>query len=150
MSAAENDITKRLREVKAGNTEAEAVRIETVLWKARRLSMHQAHESVAGIKIGPLNPSETAGPNLSPAFVIASILQKERGQRRRLSLASICRCILGRFQTPISLLKYSRLRSALANAAPAVAGSMSCSTIAQPRKLHFLSSSRSERKSTAP
>jgi len=133
MSAAEDEITKRLREVKAENTEAEAVRIKTVLWKARRLSMHQAHESVADTKIGPLNPSETAGPNLSPAFVIASILQQERGQRWRLSLAaSICRCILGRFQTPISLLKYSRLRSALANAAPAVEGSMSCSTIAQP------------------
>ena len=35
-------------------------------------------------------------------------------------------------QSPTSLLKYSRLRSALADAAPAVVGSMSCSNIAQP------------------
>src|SRR5215471_3265851 len=53
------------------------------LWKAHLRSMHPGHESAAGTKIGPLNPPETAGPNLSPAFVIAQILQRERGRRRR-------------------------------------------------------------------
>src|SRR5262249_9281179 len=52
------------------------------LWKARLLSMHQGHESAEGRKIGPLSLPETGGPNLSPAFVIALILQLERGRRR--------------------------------------------------------------------
>src|SRR5215475_2996498 len=51
-------------------------------WKARPLSMQQGHESAAGTKIGPLNPPETAGPCLSPAFVIAQFLQRERARRR--------------------------------------------------------------------
>jgi hypothetical protein len=50
------------------NRPVHAIRIKTLLWKARRLSIHQAHESVAGTKIGPLNPSDTAGPNLSPGL----------------------------------------------------------------------------------
>src|SRR6476646_6560374 len=53
------------------------------LWKERRHSMHQAHELAAGTTIGRLYPPETAVPNLSRAFVIVQILQRERGQRRR-------------------------------------------------------------------
>ena len=38
MSGAENEITKLLREVKAGNAEAEAVLIETVYRELRRMA----------------------------------------------------------------------------------------------------------------
>src|SRR6516162_7139283 len=53
------------------------------LWQARLLLMHREHESAADTNIAPLNPPETAGPDLSPALVIARILQRERGRRRR-------------------------------------------------------------------
>src|SRR5262245_54948364 len=53
------------------------------LWKPRLHSVHQAHESAADTKIGPLNPPEIAFPNVSPVFVIAQILQRERGRTRR-------------------------------------------------------------------
>src|SRR5262245_53008767 len=70
---------------KAGVRDQRSVKLAAgrELWKVRLFSMHQAHESAAGTNVGPLYPRETAAPNLSPAFVIAQILKRERGLRQR-------------------------------------------------------------------